>query len=173
MSFTLDTVCHFGGFFCVIGRVAPGSIREFTFSEDIEPERMSLRAIFASDFNYMGTTITPGMTTEEIPTRSAGVYPMTPVSTAEDSYYLNAMRYPYTGKVYDDPPVNTVKVELPEGEEYDIEHDAAIMLAVGTVTVSNGFEAFVVSAPKIIDARVGNLFIIADTDAIFCEAWID
>lgn len=172
MAFVLDTYMPFDGFFVVIGKASPGDVRIFHFAEEVTPERMTPRMLFCDEFDYLGTRVPPGTTTQELPARLQGDWPMSPVRQDRDSYYFNSFRATWNGEYCDQPAVETKKVALLAGESYGVEHAAAVMLASGTVVVHRDNKQTTVTAPMIIDARCGSVIIDATTDATLCEVWI-
>ena len=173
MSTVTDTIVYFDGFFCVVGKVTPGSKREFTFNETIEANRMCPRQLFTDSFTYLGMTIEPGMMTQDLPDRIQGTYYMEPVAQDKDSYYLNAFRTPWNGRYYDNEPVNVNRVYLQAGDTYTIQHNQCLMVGVGTVNISRELSTVEAIAPKIVDCRISSqLTVTAVTDAVICEVWV-
>ncbi len=170
MAMTGIDLVQFDGFFCVIAEVSPTDERTFTFTEDITPERMTPRQFFCDEFTYLGVTITPGMMTQDLPARTVGDHVMKPVAQDRNSYYLNAFVNDF--EFHDGTSVEAKRIYLATSQSYPVEHDQCVMIGVGSVKVTHGDEVVEITAPAIIDARVGNITIEALTDSVICELWL-
>lgn len=183
MAARVTTSVPFNGFVVWIATFSPTDESTFSYTRVYSPLVEIPRVLYASDFSYLHSNqdsrvIPAGTLSVELPDRALGSYTLKPALLDRDSYYLNAFRLPYDRQkvdARDGEPVGHLKVTLKAGESHVIKNKQALMVGVGTITVTrNGEVLSTQESPGIVDLQLasGEITIVATTDAVVCEIWV-
>lgn len=168
-----------GDLACAIGKIKAGRRRVLTFPEAVSPERMSMFSVFCQPMRYIDGKEFPAFTTTtEFPTRPAGSHQLYPADE-QDGYYITSYRgggpqwnEGATGwKAFDVKPPSGRKIVMQAGSQHPVEKHMVIFVAGGEVNVRRELTVQKITAPAIVDARLGGVAIEATTDAVICEVW--